>query len=172
MEIRDHGNNVAGATTGGGNNGEDEDDDRASSAFDPDANKYRRKRDASGDKFSTWWSLFILGYCLSIFFLVVYMDQRLPTPLRAADADSAAVPPGSFVEERARAHLKKITSVGPRPAGERDSVDFSRTRSWQLPTESIRRAYILQEQSSFSTVVSTHNDTAGFVVQQSPSIDV
>ena len=42
------------------------------------------------------------------------MDQRLPQPLTFKDAQTH---PDRFIEERARTSLKKITSVGPRPAG-------------------------------------------------------
>ncbi len=42
------------------------------------------------------------------------MDQRLPVPLTLQDA---AGKPDRFIEERARNSLKKLTSVGARPAG-------------------------------------------------------
>jgi len=42
------------------------------------------------------------------------MDRRLPVPLTLQDV---ANNPSSFIEERARNHLKKLTRVGPRPAG-------------------------------------------------------
>ena len=78
---------------------------------DPDSNKYKKKK---SDKLSTWAALAILAYLLAIFGLVMYMDSRLPDPLGYKDlADS----PGRFIEERARSSLKRITSVGARPAG-------------------------------------------------------
>ena len=78
---------------------------------DPDSNKYKKKK---SDKLSTWAALAILAYLLAIFGLVMYMDSRLPDPLGYKDlADN----PGRFIEERARSSLKRITSVGARPAG-------------------------------------------------------
>jgi hypothetical protein len=57
--------------------------------------------------------------CLSIFLLVVYMDQRLPVPLTLQDA---AGKPDRFIEERARNSL----SVGARPAGNHSVPIFER----------------------------------------------
>ena len=59
-------------------------------------------------------ALLVLLMCFSIFMLVVYMDRRLPVPLTVQDAVNH---PSSFIEERARNHLKKLTRVGARPAG-------------------------------------------------------
>jgi len=60
------------------------------------------------------FALIVLSLCFSIFFLVVYMDQNLPIPLTLHDVSKH---PERFIEERARNALKKLTSVGPRPAG-------------------------------------------------------
>ena len=80
---------------------------------DPDDNKYKTKKKASV-KLPTWYSLIILTYCFCVFGLVWHMDGRLPTPMTKADL---AEFPESFIEERARDYLKKLTSVGARPAG-------------------------------------------------------
>lgn len=57
------------------------------------------------------------------------MDGRLPKPLTLADA---VIHPDKFIEERARDHLRQLTSVGPRPAGSYENevlaVDFIRRR--------------------------------------------
>lgn len=60
------------------------------------------------------FALVVLTLCFSIFFLVVYMDQNLPTPLTLQDVTKH---PEKFIEERARNALKKLTSVGSRPTG-------------------------------------------------------
>ena len=78
---------------------------------DPDENKYKKKK---AEKLSTWFSLFILLYLAIIFLFVVYMDQRLPPAITLKEA---GLHPGSFIEERARNNLRKLTSVGARPTG-------------------------------------------------------
>ena len=78
---------------------------------DADANKYKKK---TSEKLSTWSALLVLVYLLVIFGFALYMDSRLPEPLGYNDvADN----PGRFIEERARSSLKRLTSVGARPAG-------------------------------------------------------
>ena len=91
---------------------EDDDDDE-----DPDEDKYRSKQQSHSGKLSTWYSVLILTYCFLVFGLVWHMDARLPTPLSKADLERH---PGSFIEERAREYLVKLTSVGARPAGNQD----------------------------------------------------
>jgi len=83
----------------------------STAAADPDENKYKKK---TAEKLSTWSALFVLVYLTAIFGFVVYMDQRLPNPLTYNDV---AANPDRFIEERARTSLKRITSVGARPAG-------------------------------------------------------
>ena len=78
---------------------------------DPDENKYKKKK---AEKISTWFSLFILIYLAVIFFFVVHMDQRLPPAISLKEAE---LHPDKFIEERARNHLRKLTSVGARPTG-------------------------------------------------------
>ena len=78
---------------------------------DPDANKYKKKK---SEKLSTWSALLVLAYLMLIFGFAIYMDSRLPEPLGYNDA---AANPGRFIEERARGSLKRLTSVGARPAG-------------------------------------------------------
>ncbi|XP_040581648.1 endoplasmic reticulum metallopeptidase 1 [Lepeophtheirus salmonis] len=56
-------------------------------------------------------SFLILLFTGLIFLLVIYCDGRLPRPL------SVHVPPTTFSEDRTRSLLKKLISVGPRPAG-------------------------------------------------------
>ena len=58
----------------------------------------------------------ILAYCLGVLALVVLSDIHLPQPVTLEEANTPENK-GRFVEERARGHLKKITSFGPRPAG-------------------------------------------------------
>ena len=78
---------------------------------DADANKYKKK---TSEKLPTWSALLVLVYLLAIFGFALYMDSRLPEPLGYNDvADN----PGRFIEERARSSLKRLTSVGARPAG-------------------------------------------------------
>ena len=81
------------------------------------------------ERLSTWLSVVVLLYCFAIFGLVLLMDGRLPRPLTLADAN---VHNDRFIEERARDHLRQLTSVGPRPAGSYENevlaVDFLRRR--------------------------------------------
>ena len=96
---------------------EDEDED----------DKYKKKKGT--EKLSTWLSLVVLLFCFGIFGLVLLMDGRLPQPLTLAESSSN---PDRFIEERARDHLRQLTSVGPRPAGSYENevlaVDFIRRR--------------------------------------------
>ena len=78
---------------------------------DPDENKYKKKK---AEKISTWWSLFILIYLGIIFIFVAHMDQRLPPAINIKESE---LHPDRFIEERARNHLRKLTSVGARPTG-------------------------------------------------------
>ena len=78
---------------------------------DPDTNKYKKKQ---SEKLSTWSALLVLVYLVAIFGFALYMDSRLPVPLGYNDVSAN---PGRFIEERARASLKRLTSVGARPAG-------------------------------------------------------
>eukprot|EP00096_Caligus_rogercresseyi_P010754 TRINITY_DN4013_c0_g1_i1.p1 TRINITY_DN4013_c0_g1~~TRINITY_DN4013_c0_g1_i1.p1 ORF type:complete len:900 (-),score=145.35 TRINITY_DN4013_c0_g1_i1:1936-4635(-) len=56
-------------------------------------------------------SFLILLFAASIYFLVIYCDSRLPQP------KGSNVPAWTFSEDRSRKLLKKLISVGPRPAG-------------------------------------------------------
>ena len=80
---------------------------------DPDADKYGKKKKNS-ERLTTWSALLVLVYLLLTFCFAAYMDSRLPDPLNSEDAGSN---PGRFIEERARNSLRRITSVGARPAG-------------------------------------------------------
>ena len=95
---------------------------------DSDDNKYKKKKGT--ELLSIWLSLLILSFCLTIFALVLYMDSRLPVPLRVDNAENKY--PDRFIEERARDLLKQLTSVGARPAGSYENevlaVDFIRRR--------------------------------------------
>ncbi|XP_023345863.1 endoplasmic reticulum metallopeptidase 1 isoform X2 [Eurytemora carolleeae] len=82
----------------------------AKKAKDVDENKYKKEE----NKLNTWHALVIGSWCLCVFFLVVYMDQRLPDPLTLRDTTTN---PDRFIEERARKTLRALTSVGARPAG-------------------------------------------------------
>jgi len=73
-------------------------------------NKYRKEE----KKLSTWLALVIAVWCLAVFGLVIFMDIRLPDPLRLTDVPTH---PDRFIEERARRSLRALTSVGARPAG-------------------------------------------------------
>lgn len=115
---------------------------RAEDGIDDD-NKYKKKKNA--EKLSTWLSLVVLAFCFGVFGLVLLMDGRLPKPLTIADAENQ---PEKFIEERARDHLRQITSVGPRPAGSYENevlaVDFIRRRleSIQKRTKSVHNFMI------------------------------
>lgn len=85
---------------------------------DHDRKKYKKK----SQKLSTWYCLALLVYCLAIYMFVVYNDNRLPEPLTKSDAGAN---PEAFIEERARAHLKKLTSIGHRPAGNAETLTAS-----------------------------------------------
>ena len=61
-----------------------------------------------------WASLVLLGYVLTVFWIAVYMDQRLPNPVGYNDTLFGQ---DLFIEERARGYLKDITNFGPRPIG-------------------------------------------------------
>lgn len=90
-------------------------------------NKYKKKKGT--EKLSTWLALVVLAFCFSIFGIILLMDGRLPKPLKIEDA---AKHPNRFIEERAREHLRQLTSVGPRPAGSYENevlaVDFIKRR--------------------------------------------
>jgi hypothetical protein len=77
---------------------------------DPDNQKYKKKP----SELPSLYSLVILLYCLAVYYLVYYADHRLPTALTTLDAQRY---PGHFIEERSRVFLKRLTSVGARPAG-------------------------------------------------------
>ena len=53
---------------------------------------------------------------LSLLALVLWSDQRLPSP-----KPSAATPPHDYSEERARVHLLSIVSLGVRTVGSRNN---------------------------------------------------
>jgi len=59
------------------------------------------------------YRLIVVFVCASFLF-VKYMDNRLPRPLTEKDGESE---PGSFIEERARRDLQKLTEYGPRVTG-------------------------------------------------------
>ena len=111
---------------------------------DDEDNKYAKKK-SGGEKLSTWLSLVVLAFCFGMFGLVLLMDGRLPKPLTLADAKTQ---PDRFIEERARDHLRQITSVGPRPAGSYENevlaADFIRRRleSIQNKTKSVHNLLI------------------------------
>ena len=94
---------------------------------DDEDDKYKKKK--GSEKLSTWLSSCVLIFCFGIFGLVLLMDGRLPKPLSMSEAASN---PERFIEERARDHLRQLTSVGPRPAGSYENevlaVDFIRRR--------------------------------------------
>lgn len=98
-----------------------------SATVDNEDNKYKKKKGT--EKLSTWLSLLVLAFCFCIFGLVHYMDGRLPRPLTLADEQ---IHPDRFIEERARGHLRQLTSLGPRPAGSYENevlaVDLIRRR--------------------------------------------
>merc|ERR1719319_702020 len=56
----------------------------------------------------------VLGWLVGLFLVVVAMDRRLPAALTL---DDLAAQPEAFIEERARRHLRALTSIGARPAG-------------------------------------------------------
>ena len=80
------------------------------SSPDADENKYRKET----RKLTTWMAVVVLGWLLGLFVLVVMMDRRLPTALTIADLPNHS---DSFIEERARHHLRSLTSIGARPTG-------------------------------------------------------
>ena len=102
-------------------------DGNAATAIEDNDNDNGKKKIT--EKLSTGLSLLILAFCFCIFGLVHFMDGRLPRPLTLEDAQ---VHPEKFIEERARDHLKQLTSVGPRPAGSYENevlaVDLIRRR--------------------------------------------
>ena len=53
-------------------------------------------------------------YLISVFYLVFFMDARLPKALKVADIPEN---PERFIEERSRRTLQSLTSIGARPAG-------------------------------------------------------
>ena len=53
-------------------------------------------------------------YLISVFYLVFFMDARLPNALKVADIPEH---PERFIEERSRRTLQSLTSIGARPAG-------------------------------------------------------
>ena len=75
------------------------------SSPDADENKYRKET----RKLTTWMAVVVLGWLLGLFVLVVMMDRRLPTALTIADLPNHS---DSFIEERARHHLRSLTSIG------------------------------------------------------------
>lgn len=79
---------------------------------DDDDNKYKKKKGT--EKLSTLLAFVIVFFCTAVFSLVLYMDGRLPKPLTLSDIPQN---PDTFIEDRARDMLRRLTSVGARPAG-------------------------------------------------------
>jgi len=79
-------------------------------SIDSDENKYKK----ANRRLSTWMAVVVLGWLLGLFLVVVAMDRRLPAALTL---DDLAAQPEAFIEERARRHLRALTSIGARPAG-------------------------------------------------------
>lgn len=56
----------------------------------------------------------LLGFLVSIFFITVFVESQLPTPLHVSEAP---LYPDRFISERAMKHLIRLTDIGPRTTG-------------------------------------------------------
>lgn len=149
-----------------------------SAEVDNEDNKYREKKGT--EKLSNGLAVVVLLFCFGIFGLVLLMDNRLPKPLTLADS---ANNPERFIEERARDHLRQLTSVGPRPAGSYENevlaVEFIRRQltKIQKATKSAHNLVIdvQKPRGSFNLpfvdgLTQNYRDITNIVVKLEPSI--